>query len=481
MPEVFATFTAQKGLVTEGLKDGKIRRIRRGIYTTNLAEPLEAVVKRNLWPVIALVVPNGIVSHRTAIEGRPSAGGVVVVTGKYNRVIDLPGLKIRQLRGPGPLQGDAPFIAGLHMSSRPRLFLECLSGKVYGRESPFLSGEEIEVQLEKLLLLGEDKITSIRDQARKLSGQLNMEAEFAHLDAVIGTLLGTRSTKLTSKTAIARQAGDPYDSNRLEIFQALFEEMNSWPATPRRNTVISGPEFQNIGFFDAYFSNFIEGTEFEIDEAIDIAFHNKIPALRPEDAHDVLGTFRIVANSNEMSTKISELSPSDFLDLLRSWHLTIMQGRLNKRPGQFKEVANQAGHTLFVHPTLVKGTLRRGFELGRGIRSAFGRAAFFMFLTAEVHPFDDGNGRLARAVANAELTSHQECRLIIPTVFRVEYIDSLRVLSREKHPRTYSRMADQAQEFTAAIDFTTLERARADLAAWNAFDMDSDARLRRPR
>jgi hypothetical protein len=36
LPEVFATSAEHKALVTKGLGTGEIRRIRRGIYTTNL-------------------------------------------------------------------------------------------------------------------------------------------------------------------------------------------------------------------------------------------------------------------------------------------------------------------------------------------------------------------------------------------------------------------------------------------------------------
>jgi hypothetical protein len=52
----------------------------------------------------------------------------------------------------------------------------------------------------------------------------------------------------------------------------------------------------SLTFFEAYFSNFIEGTEFDVAEAADIVFNNVIPADRPEDAHDVLahgGSFPI--------------------------------------------------------------------------------------------------------------------------------------------------------------------------------------------
>jgi hypothetical protein len=41
-------------------------------------------------------------------------------------------------------------------------------------------------------------------------------------------------------------------------------------------------------FYEAYFSNFIEGTEFTLQEAQDIVFGGEIPDDRPADAHDVL-------------------------------------------------------------------------------------------------------------------------------------------------------------------------------------------------
>lgn len=481
LPEVFATSAAHRGAVAEGLRSGAIRKIRRGLYTTNPSDPLEAVVKRNLWPIVALLCPGAVVSHRTALDGRPSPSGLVVVTAGYDRIIELPGLRVRQLKGPGPLEGDAAFIGGLFMSSRARIFLECLSGRVSGPESPYLKVGEVESHLERLLLLGQDKLNETRDLARRICEPLDARNEFDRMDASIGALLGTRSSRLSSRTAIARAAGEPYEPARLELFQALLDELASWPETPRPDPVASGTAFQNIGFFDAYFSNFIEGTEFEVDEALAIAFDNKIPTSRPDDAHDVLGTFRIVASPTETATRISELPSSDFGELLRSWHATILQGRPDKRPGEFKEVANQAGLTLFVEPQLVRGTLRRGFEMAKAIRTPFGRAAFLMFLISEVHPFDDGNGRLARAVANAELVSNKERRILVPTVFRTEYVDSLRVLSGEKRPRTFVRMADAVQEFSADVDFTDLPTARARLEAWHAFDTDSESRLRRPR
>jgi Fic family protein len=53
-----------------------------------------------------------------------------------------------------------------------------------------------------------------------------------------------------------------------------------------------------------------------------------------------------------------------------------------------------------------------------------------MFLVSEVHPFVDGNGRLARIMMNSELVAQDEQRIVIPTVFRNNYISALKALSQ---------------------------------------------------
>lgn len=175
-----------------------------------------------------------------------------------------------------------------------------------------------------------------------------------------------------------------------------------------------------------------------------------------------------------------DLTFGGFLSMLRRRHAAIMEGRPEKRPGEFKREVNRAGLTVFVEPDLVVGTLRQGFEVFRALADTFARAAFIMFLVAEVHRFEDGNGRLARAMMNAELISGGERRILIPTAYREDYLLALRALSREHNPTPLLRMLDRAQAFSAAIDFTDLHRALALLRACRAFDTGPEARLRMP-
>ena len=79
-----------------------------------------------------------------------------------------------------------------------------------------------------------------------------------------------------------------------------------------------------------------------------------------------------------------------------------MAGRPEALPGEFKAEENRAGLTVFVAPDLVPGTLAEGFALYRSLESPFERAVYMMFLVSEVHPFADGNGRIARVMMNAE-------------------------------------------------------------------------------
>jgi Fic family protein len=58
------------------------------------------------------------------------------------------------------------------------------------------------------------------------------------------------------------------------------------------------------------------------------------------------------------------------------------------------------------------------------------RALFLMLLITEVHPFEDGNGRVARLMMNAELSAIDQFKCMIPTVHRDNYLNGLRGVSR---------------------------------------------------
>ena len=103
------------------------------------------------------------------------------------------------------------------------------------------------------------------------------------------------------------------------------------------------------------------------------------------------------------------------------------------------------------------------------------RALFELFLVSEVHPYDDGNGRVARAAMGAELTAVGQSRILVPIVLRNEYQTALRGLSREGRFDLYARTLAHAWRWTAGMPWYDRGAVDGYLAATNALIDSTDA------
>ena len=476
--------------VSRMVQAGTVRKIGARLFTRNLTDTPERIAARNLWPIAALLAPGTVVSHRTAFENKAAPDGSVFLSGAYPRQIILPGITLRQVPGSGPVLGDLPYMGSLFLASRPRAFLENLRpsrrrvgvARTVGREG-------VEERLAEILRAGgEDALNRLRDEARAVAPALGLEEQARILDSLVSALLRSRpatftssllNSPLVSAPARAYAAGEPYDPYRLSLFESLLAALRTqeWPTRPDR--AAGPPAFQNAAFFDAYFSNYIEGTDFPVDQAIRIVFEGEIPASRPADAQDVLGTYRLAASPEEMHRRPQKFE--DFIALLRRRHAIILGGRPESQPGQFKEIRNQAGATVFVAPELVLGTLRQGFGMYEALADPFARALFIMFLVAEIHPFADGNGRMARVMMNAELLAAGQTRIFIPSVYRNEYIGSLKRLTNYSDPAAFLRVMSRAQFYVGQFDFADLAAVQQVMQRQNAFsDPADDVKLQFP-
>lgn len=129
---------------------------------------------------------------------------------------------------------------------------------------------------------------------------------------------------------------------RAELAKQDFAERGE-PADPERL----------FAFFEAYFSNWIEGTEFEIEEAEEILFEGRVPTQRPADAHDIQGTFEAI---NDPTLRAQPPTDADMLEYyLREVHRRIMRGRPETGPGDYKDTANRAGMTTSFTPSSSEG------------------------------------------------------------------------------------------------------------------------------
>jgi len=474
LPEVFVSNASLASWVSKQSKKGILRKLGSRVYTTNLKENPEVLVRRHAWFLVEKLFPSAVIVDRTALEHRPAADGSIFVVSNKKRPVILPGLSIHPRKGHGPLVEDKPFMEGLYLSCPARAYLENMrqSRSRRGFISRTVSRKEIEERLEAILRsVGPEALQKLRDDARRISSILGAEREYKALDALIGTLLGTRKESLTSSVAIARAQGEPYDPKRLDLFQKLYEALALTSLETRTIPKASAV----LPFFEAYFSNFIEGTEFEIEEAAKIIFEGKIPKDRPIDAHDIISTYQIVSDQHEM-----QQIPKDadaFIMLLKSRHARLMQGRPEMNPGKFKTIPNRAGSTFFVAPDLVEGTLKKGFKWLQALDTPFQKAVYMMFLVAEVHPFVDGNGRCGRIMMNAELVAAHQARIIIPTIFRNDYLAALKALTHNSQADPLIRTLDFAQKYTSRIDWSDYKKAQKMLTETHAFDDPNQADL----
>jgi Fic/DOC family/Protein of unknown function (DUF1488) len=467
-PEVFVSTTAMSASVSRAVAAGKLRRLAFRLYTTNLTEDPASLIRRRLWDVAAGFFPGGLVADRTALELAPAPDGSVFLVASRGGNVVLPGVTLRARRGAGPQPDDFTLRENLYCMSTARALLENMRPtRARSGVSRTLRRTEIETWLERFLRnSGKERLNALRDRIKTIAPKLKLEHAATALDDMIGTLLGTRHAPLTSPTARARARGISFDPRRLETFQKLHDALRQFPPEPVRPYRPTRRAATIQAFFEAYFSNFIEGTEFAVEEARAIVFDGVIPRNRPADAHDVIGTFRLTSDPAEM--RRVPRSADEFLTLLRHRHQVIMEGRPEVSPGEFKERANQFGSFVFVAPEDVHGTLVEGFRIYQRLAEPLHRAIFMMFLVSEVHPFADGNGRIARIMMNAELAVAEQTRVLIPIVYRSNYLSALRALSTNAWPEPIIKALVFAQRYVSAVPWDDLTKAVVVLARTNA-------------
>lgn len=464
------------------VQQGKLRRIYKGVYTEDLDSSLEHVVLSNWMKIVTAVAPGAILSFRSAIELRPfsptsSSTKVVILTGKHSKTVTLPGLHIKVMKGNPDMFCEA-VLPNLSRSSEARALLENLSNtrKTKGIEKT-LPIQEIEEYLASILTnRGESALNTIRDKAKGIAPELNLEKAYSKLNSIISALLTSHVAAedvLVTEYGRACSKNEPFDLERLSLFESLTVYLRRCVLKDRPFD-FKKTSWNNLSFFESYFSNFIEGTEFLIDEAEDIVYSGKTFQTRYADTHDILSLFHLASDLSEMTT--TPETPEHLEKLLKERHASTLAKRPDKNPGQFKQTANRAGSTIFVEPSKVRGTLAQAFSLYETLEHPLAKAIFMMFVISEIHPFDDGNGRVARLMMNAELSRCDQTKIIIPTVHRDNYLGGLRRATRQKIFQTYGKILDQAQAYTASIDWSDYAVARNKLES-DAANLTADEGL----
>lgn len=472
------------------VQGGLLRQITDGVFTDDLNRDLPDIVGDHIYQIVAHLLPGAVITGRTAITGEPTNTGdhrtLYVTHHDRQQNLQLPGHTVAVQRGSGPIEGDQTFICnGLFLASQARALLDNARPTSSEQPTRSLSRKELEQHIDRLAShYSPERLSRLQTQVKQVGdtlGDPNLAAEVAELLAAAQG--ARRNVQLSTPALAARRDGMPVDRRRLELFDVLTEKLRSHTPEPPNTTHSGAAAPKMLPFYEAYFTNFIEGIKFTIDEATTIIYEGHVPDGRTSDAHDLLGTYHIVADDTLMSAPAP--TPEQLLHTLQKHHTTIMSHRTDKNPGRFKTVNNRAGATEFVRPTEVIGTLQAGWERVRTLDEPFARAVLAMFVVAEVHPFDDGNGRVARIMMNTELVAADQARIIIPPVFRNNYLSALRAMTANTNPDALIAVLSFAQRWTAQSDWSSIEAANADLertnALWNATAAEQkDIRLQLP-
>ena len=343
-PEVVFVGDLSRAALSKAAKEGRAVRLAPGIYSGRPFTPPEEVVRRNWVQIVSHELPDAIITDRSARRSGPD-NGLLTVVHRRDRALELPSLTILPRPGADVLPGDTR-LSSVWLASQPRAMLENLRGG----HRRYLSQAEIEAWIADLLALhGPTRLNQVRDEARRLAELAGLQRAFRRLEAIIGAALSTQPADALQTPALrARAAGTPYDHHRLELFERLAGTLADAPVEPLPLLPQDAERRLLLPFYEAYFSNYIEGTEFTLDEAAAIVFEEQIPAGRPEDAHDILGTYRIVSDENEMARTPADAD--ELIRLLQARHRPLMEARPDKRPGRFKERANRAARRSSSHP-----------------------------------------------------------------------------------------------------------------------------------
>lgn len=438
-PEIF--FSGEDQALSRNLqrraKTGELQRIAPGVYVrSGDDEEIHSRVRRYWQQIAGHLVPQAVVSHLSAFARGMTEAGYVTLSHptRYNKVIHLPGVDLILLRGAPPLPGDmAMGDTGLYWASRHRALLENIGRTT--AERPTRAGRSaVEERLVSILnASGEKSLNAVRDAARSIAPALGAGRAFEALNETVGLLLRTHQRgQLRTRNGLLVAKGTPVDAERMARFELLATALRSTvlPAIP--DIASQGPAKLHFAFIESYFSNYVEGTKFSIEEAEGIVLRNSIIVERPKDSHDVLGVFHLAMHEGSRDS----LPPPNegFVAGLQERHSEMLARRPEANPGELKTESNYAGSTEFVQPAFVRGTMHEGSRLALSVPEGLARAIFYAFLVSEIHPFSEGNGRLSRLTMNAELSRLGLCRIAIPTLFHPQYVDCQRALTRANDP-----------------------------------------------
>jgi hypothetical protein len=468
--DVFVTGDYTRMQFSRMQKRGELVRVHPGIYVTAGVPKAEAI-RREWLKVLGHLHPGAVVTDRSAPRVQPDDDDriFIAIDHRPRAEQELPGLTIVAREGLPPQPSDTALPHGVYLASDGRALTENLiprraSSKGVRRT---LSDEELGDWLNRIS--DPRRVEQARAVAKDIAVAIGRPELASQAKRLLEASLGHQEVATASRQLRERSRGLPYDQGRVTMFRKLAEHLMDIEPPGVRSS--GNPSI--MAFYESYFSNFIEGTEFTLGEARSIVFGQGDPTNRPADAHDIRSVFNLI-NDSAWATAIPHTS-DEFIQLLVDRHAIMMEERPEMLPGKFKALPNHVGARYFVSPGEVEGTLRQAFALIEKMDAPIKRGVLVHFVVAETHPFKDGNGRSARLMLNAEMEHADLARVIIPTAYRDNYLSGLKAMTTHGDPDPMTRALIATQKWTASIDWSTLEGAEQEIEATNGFLLPDEA------
>ena len=186
------------------VRKGLAYKIAPRVYTTNLADNTHAIVRRNWFRILAHLYPGAVLSHRSALECKPTPNGHIFLTYLYNKVVELPGLTIHLFKGKGPILDDQPFFEKLFRSQDARAFLEnCMPIRKSEEAAKTLKSTEIAQKLAEIHQIHSNSaLIRLKEQARVLAPLLGLEKEFKQLSLLINEEINDSPDKVKRQACL---------------------------------------------------------------------------------------------------------------------------------------------------------------------------------------------------------------------------------------------------------------------------------------
>lgn len=222
------------------------------------------------------------------------------------------------------------------------------------------------------------------------------------------------------------------DSKLLIEAERLRDKIISYRPFPQE-TVRSLREYYRIGL--TYTSNALEGnslTESETKIVVEEGLTIEGKPLR--DVYEAIGHASAYDHLQSLSLN-KPLEESDILELHRRFYEKIDSGNA----GKYRQVQVFISGSKYpvTRPENITSEMKefvKWFNDNEGKMSTLEFAAIAHLKFVFIHPFIDGNGRMARLLLNLALLRGEYTIAIIPTILRHEYIQKLELGHKEPKP-----------------------------------------------